>query len=126
MGVGYLAASFDLLNVGNLDVISQAGSRCGELVVGVFSDELVEDLTGRPPVVPLGERLALVQHVRGVQEAVVHEPGRARVLGADVVFSVADDPAPAVAGAVALTPARQTSSAALRAALRPAVDEAVA
>lgn len=126
MGVGYLAASFDLLNVRNLDVIAQAGSRCAELVVGVFSDELVEDLTGRPPVVPLGERLALVQHVRGVQEAVVHEPGRARGLGAEVVFSVVDDLAPAVVGAVALTPTRETTSAALRAALRPTLDEAVA
>ena len=121
-----MAASFDLLNVRNLDVIAQAGSHCTELVVGVFTDELVEDLTGRPPVVPLGERLALVQHVRGVQEAVVHEPERARGLGADVVFAVVDEPAPAVADAVALTPARETSSAALRAALRPALDEAVA
>lgn len=124
MGVGYLAASFDLLNVADLDVIAQAGSRCAGLVVGVFSDELVEDLTGRPPVVPLSERLALVQHVRGVQDAVVHEPGRARGLGAEVVFSLVDEPAPA--DAVTLTPTRRTTSAALRAALRPAPDEAVA
>lgn len=124
MSVGYLAASFDLLNVADLDVIAQAGSRCDGLVVGVFPDQLVEDLTGRPPVVPLSERIALVRHVRGVREAVVHEPGRARGVGADVVFSSVDAPAPA--GGVVLTPARRTSSAALRAALRPAADEAVA
>lgn len=126
MGVGYLSGSFDLLNVGDLDVIAQAGARCAELQVGVHPDEAVEALTGRPPVVPLAERLALVQHVRGVHAAEVHDPRHGFPVGVSTVFVVAGAPTPAPEGAVLLTPERETASAALRAALRAPVGEAVA
>ena len=42
MSVGYLADSFDLINVRDLDLIAQARARCARLVVGVFTDEYVE------------------------------------------------------------------------------------
>lgn len=44
MSVGCLADSFDLINVGDLDLIAQAGARCSRLVVGVFTDEYTEKL----------------------------------------------------------------------------------
>lgn len=124
--VGYLACSFDLLNVGDLDVIDQAREHCVELVVGVHDDELVEAATGRPPVVPLSERLSLVSHLRGVGRVVVHRAGRAVEQGAQVSFVLAGDHDADAPAAVVLTPRRETASAILRAALRAAPVEAVA
>jgi len=126
MTTGYLASSFDLLNVAHLDVIAQAGARCDELVVGVFSDELAAAVTGRPPVVPLHERLVLVGHVRGVREAVVHQSPTDHDLQAELVFTVAGQAPPDLADAIPLVPRRQTTSETLLSALRPVSQEAVA
>jgi len=124
--VAYLVGSFDLLHVGHLDVIAQALERSQRLVVGVVDDELVTRSTGRPPVVPLDERLALVGHVRGVSEAVVHAVDRPRELGADHVLVVAGDDVAAPAEAEKLSFRRQTSSATLLAALVRTQDREVA
>lgn len=70
---GYLACSFDLLNVSDLDVIQQAREQCDRLTVGVYSDDFVTSLNGRPPIVPLVERMTLLRHVRGVDAVVIHE-----------------------------------------------------
>ena len=124
---GYLACSFDLLNVRDLDLIAQARLYCSRLVVGVFSDDFVESRYGRPPVVPLVERLTLVSHVRGVDEAVEHDD-TAAPLGSDVIrFCVAGEPAPAAGDDFwLLQPRRQTASTTLREALQTARREEVA
>lgn len=126
MGVGYLACDFDLLNVGHLDVIAQVLARCEELVVGVFPDELVARISGRPPVVPLAERLVLVSHVRGVREAVVHDATRPQEVAAEALFVMAGQDLPDLVDAVAVAPQRETTSVTLRGALLPAGSEAVA
>jgi glycerol-3-phosphate cytidylyltransferase-like family protein len=107
-----------LINVHDLDLIAQARRLCDRLVLGVYSDELVLSTTGRPPVVPLAERLALVSHVRGVADAVVHTPD-ARPAGPEVVvFAEQVDDIDELA-VIRLEVARQTESATLRDALRP-------
>ena len=125
-GVGYLASGFDLLNVAHLDVIEQARARCTRLVVGVLPDDEVEQLTGRPPVVPLSERLTLVGHVRGVSEVVEHGPAQHRRIGPDVTFAVAGEDLDTDGGTVVLEPRRLSSSAVLLAALAPTTSRAVA
>ena len=124
MGAGYLAGSFDLLNVKDVDLIEQAVRSCDRLVVGVFTDAHAEAVHGRVPVVPLTERLALVGHVRGVAEAVVHDEESTGPGANGVLFAVAGEPAPV--GSVVLSPNRDTASVALRDALRPVRDEDVA
>ncbi len=122
--VGYLAHSFDLINVHDLDLIAQARRHCDRLVLGVYSDELVLSTTGRLPVVPLAERLALVSHVRGVADVVEHSPDAVPSGPQVVVFAeeVADIDELAV---IRLDVRRHTESVALRDALRP-VREAAA
>jgi len=126
MTTGYLASSFDLLNVAHLDVIAQARAQCDELVVAVFSDELAAAVTGRPPVVPLEERMVLVGHVRGVSEVVVHQSPVDPDLGAELAFTVADQVPPDLTDAVPLVPRRESASETLLAALRPVSQESVA
>lgn len=116
---GYLACAFDLLNVGDLDVIKQARRQCDRLVVGVYSDEYVEQLNGRPPVVPLIERMELIKHLRDVDEAVVHDHEDSRMAAeTELRFTIADGQA-VPAGAVSIIPARQSESVPLLEALAP-------
>jgi len=119
MSVGYLPHSFDLLNVRDLDFIAQAKHLCSHLVVGVFSDDFVERLLGRRPVVPMNERMTLVSHVRGVDQVVVHDD-ETTAPDHDLSFSVAGNvPLLGVGETWLLSPGRETSSAVLRAALQP-------
>lgn len=115
MSVGYLACSFDLLNVGHLDLIAQAKGLCDRLVVGVCSDAAIERADGRPPVVPLAERTALVGHVRGVDEVVVHDAVPKSGVGVTLVVVSDDDrTGPVDVREIVLSPRRESASQVLR------------
>ncbi|MER6918250.1 adenylyltransferase/cytidyltransferase family protein [Streptomyces spiralis] len=64
--LGYAPGVFDLFHVGHLNILRRAREHCDRLIAGVCSDELVVRLKGRPPVVPLAERLEIVRSVRHV------------------------------------------------------------
>lgn len=68
--IGYAAGAFDLFHVGHLNLLRHAKSECDFLIAGVVSDELLEANKGRQPVIPLIERLEIVQSVRFVDRAV--------------------------------------------------------
>ncbi|MEU0597713.1 adenylyltransferase/cytidyltransferase family protein [Streptomyces sp. NPDC006393] len=88
--VGYAPGVFDLFHVGHLNILRRAREHCDRLIAGVCSDELVVRLKGRPPVVPLAERLEIVRSVRyvdGTFVALVNDKIEAwRQLGFDVIF----------------------------------------
>lgn len=68
--IGYAAGAYDLFHIGHLNILKHAKSQCDWLIAGVVSDELCEAAKGQRPVVPLTERLAIVQSVKYVDEAV--------------------------------------------------------
>jgi glycerol-3-phosphate cytidylyltransferase len=68
--VGYAPGVYDLFHVGHLNILHRARSQCDRLIAGVVSDELAARAKGRPPVVPLHERLEIVRSCRFVDEAV--------------------------------------------------------
>ena len=68
--VGYAPGVYDLFHVGHLNILRHARSQCDRLIAGVVSDEMAQLAKGRPPVVPLLERLEIVRSVRYVDEAV--------------------------------------------------------
>lgn len=69
--VGYASGVFDMFHVGHLNLLRRARHRCHHLVVGVASDEYVEILKGRPPVVPCDERIDIISGLRVVDEVVI-------------------------------------------------------
>ncbi|MGW6734739.1 adenylyltransferase/cytidyltransferase family protein [Streptomyces sp. NPDC055013] len=87
---GYAPGVFDLFHVGHLNVLRRARGHCDRLVAGVCSDDLVVRLKGRPPVVPLAERLQIVRSVRYVDETFVatvdDKMGIWKEVGFDVIF----------------------------------------
>jgi len=73
MAIGYLIGDFDMVDVGHLDLLAQVGGLCDQVVVGVLSDNEVLRVNGRSAIVPQNERLAIVEALRGVDRAVLHE-----------------------------------------------------
>ena len=67
--IGYAAGAFDLFHVGHLNILKHAKSQCDYLIAGVVSDEMLQLTKGITPVIPLSERLEIVQHVSYVDEA---------------------------------------------------------
>jgi glycerol-3-phosphate cytidylyltransferase len=70
-GVGYASGVFDMFHVGHLNILRRARQHCETLVVGVGSDEYVEALKGRAPVVPLVERLDIISALGIVDEVII-------------------------------------------------------
>jgi len=71
--VGYAPGVFDLFHVGHLNLLRAASERCDHLIAGVVSDELAHRNKGSRPVVPLEERLAIVESIRYVDQAAVED-----------------------------------------------------
>ncbi|MFZ1285573.1 MAG: adenylyltransferase/cytidyltransferase family protein [Candidatus Phosphoribacter sp.] len=73
MVTGYVPGVFDMFHVGHLNIVKAARQECDYLIVGAVSDEVVERVKGRPPVVPLEERMQILSELRAVDEAVVDD-----------------------------------------------------
>lgn len=71
MTKGYVSGVFDMFHIGHLNIILQARLRCDHLTVGVVSDEVVLKVKRKTPVIPLDERMAIVEHLAAVDTVVV-------------------------------------------------------
>ena len=67
---GYASGVFDMFHVGHLNLLRQARAHCDYLIAGVVSDELLLQNKGRPPVIPLAERLEIVSNIMFVDQAI--------------------------------------------------------
>jgi glycerol-3-phosphate cytidylyltransferase len=71
--IAYAPGVYDLFHIGHLNLLRNARERCDHLIVGVVTDELALRAKGIEPVVPLDERLAIVESIRYVDEAVAED-----------------------------------------------------
>ncbi len=71
MTKGYVSGVFDMFHIGHLNIIVKARQHCDYLIVGAVTDEVVEKVKGRRPVVPLDERMKILASLRDVDEVVV-------------------------------------------------------
>lgn len=91
---GYTTGVFDMFHIGHLNILRRAKERCEHLIVGVSTDELVEEYKHKTPIIPFDERVEIVKAIRYVDE-VVPQKDRDKIaafdrLGFDVIF-VGDD-----------------------------------
>ena len=70
MTIGYTTGVFDLFHVGHLNLIRRARENCDRLIVGVSTDEVVEEYKGHRPIIPYAERVEIVRAIRWVDEVV--------------------------------------------------------
>ncbi|GAA4264661.1 adenylyltransferase/cytidyltransferase family protein [Frondihabitans peucedani] len=67
--VGYAAGAYDLFHIGHLNLLRHAKSQCDFLIAGVVADEMLELTKRISPMVPLAERLEIVEHIDYVDRA---------------------------------------------------------
>jgi len=60
--IGYAPGTYDLFHAGHLENLEIASSYCDKLIVGVKSDELVEEHKHRKPVISAEERMEILRH----------------------------------------------------------------
>ncbi len=64
--IGYTTGVFDLFHVGHLNILRNARLDCDYLIVGVTTDELSEQEKGKRPIIPLVERMEIVESLKYV------------------------------------------------------------
>lgn len=69
--IGYTTGVFDLFHVGHLNILEKSKKLCNYLIVGVSTDELVLSYKGKNPVIPLEQRIRIVNAIKHVDEVVV-------------------------------------------------------
>jgi glycerol-3-phosphate cytidylyltransferase len=92
--IGYTTGVFDMFHVGHLHLLKKAKNHCNYLIVGISSDELVEQYKKKKPIIPFEHRLEIISSLSIVDEVVV-QTHRDKVkqyhdIGFDVMF-VGDD-----------------------------------
>ncbi|PSU85482.1 glycerol-3-phosphate cytidylyltransferase [Photobacterium kishitanii] len=66
----FTSGTWDLFHVGHLNIINQSSILGDELIVGVSTDELVEEYKGVKPIIPFKERFEIISSIKGVTKVV--------------------------------------------------------
>lgn len=68
--IGYTTGVYDLFHVGHLNILEKAKEQCDFLIVGVSTDEVVEQYKNKTPVIPFEERKRIVEAIQYVDKVV--------------------------------------------------------
>lgn len=68
--IGYTTGVFDLFHIGHLNIIKRAKEQCDYLIVGVSTDELVQEYKHKRPVISFENRSEIVASLRYVDKVV--------------------------------------------------------
>lgn len=66
----FTSGSFDLFHVGHLNILEKSANLGDELIVGVSTDELIEEYKGMKPIIPFEQRLRIVSAIGCVTKVV--------------------------------------------------------
>lgn len=68
--IGYTTGVFDMFHIGHLNILKRAKEQCDYLIVGVSTDEVVEEYKKKTPIIKFEERIAIVEAIKYVDEIV--------------------------------------------------------
>lgn len=67
--IGYVPGVYDMFHIGHLNVLRRARAHCDILIAGAVSDEKAFAVKGSYPMVPLHERIEILEHCTLVDRA---------------------------------------------------------
>lgn len=73
MIIGYTTGVFDMFHIGHLNILKRAKEYCDYLIVGVSTDELVENDKHKTPIIPFCDRCTIVEAIKYVDKVVPQE-----------------------------------------------------
>lgn len=68
---GYTQGTYDMFHIGHLNLLRQAKEQCERLIVGINSDQLVQEYKSKTPVVNEYDRMEIVKELRCVDDVVL-------------------------------------------------------
>ena len=69
--VGYTQGTFDMFHIGHLNLLRNAKNQCDKLIVGVNSDDLVQNYKHKKPVIDENERAEIIKELRCVDGVII-------------------------------------------------------
>lgn len=70
MVIGYTTGVYDMFHIGHLNILRRAKEQCDYLVVGVSTDELVQKVKNKTPIIPFVDRCKIVGAIKYVDKVV--------------------------------------------------------
>ena len=68
--VGYTTGVYDMFHIGHLNLLKRAKEQCEYLIVGVSTDELVQEYKHKMPIIPFEERKEIVGAIKYVDKVI--------------------------------------------------------
>ncbi len=73
MKIGYTAGVWDLLHVGHINILRNCKAMCDKLIVAVSTDQLIEEVKSKTPVIKFEERCEVIRAIKYVDVVVPQE-----------------------------------------------------
>ena len=69
--IGYTQGVYDMFHIGHLNLLNGAKEQCDYLIVGINSDDLVQNYKHKTPIINELERKIIIENIKAVDETVI-------------------------------------------------------